>query len=162
MADTSVENLTDTLLAVAKGELPLSMVAGLSAKELAHVLSQALAQMQVGRDDKALPILRVLVALDEKNPIFHEYLGLAYERLGQHDEALESYSRNIEALGSLTAAEDRLCEGYLLRARLNAQRGELAEAKDDVASAKRHHTGADREMAQEIAVLEQVLGEVRP
>ncbi len=160
MADNPAQ-LTETLLAVARGEIPLANVAGLSAKELAHVLSQALAQMQVGRDDKALPILRVLVALDEQNPVFHEYLGLAYERLGKHDEALESYSRNIEALGALTSAEDRLCEGYLLRARLFAQRGELGEAKDDVAAAKRHHSGADREVAQEIAVLEQVLGESR-
>ncbi|MEQ8276712.1 MAG: BTAD domain-containing putative transcriptional regulator [Deltaproteobacteria bacterium] len=155
-------DLTETLIAVAKGDLPLSMVAGLSAKELAQVLSQALAQMQIGRDDKALPILKVLVALDEKNPIFHEYLGLAYERLGRHDEALEAYSRNIEALGSLTSAEDRLCEGYLLRARLNAQRGELSDAKHDVEAAKRHSKGVDAEMAQEIAVLEQVLGEARP
>lgn len=159
---TDPRELAETLAAVAKGDVPLSTLAGLSAKDLANILSQAIAQMQVGRDAKALPILKVLIALDEKNPIFHEYLGLAYERLGQHEEAIAAYSKNIETLGALESADDRLCEGHLLRARLFAQSGAMSDALNDVEAAKRHHVGQDPELAAEIKMLEQAIEGARP
>ncbi len=160
MVATDPDALAATLQAVAEGEIPLSQVAGLGGDELALVLGQAIAQMKIGRDAKAIPILKVLVALDEKKAVFHEYLGLAHERLGQYDEALASYSKNLEVLGHLPDADERLCEGYLLRARLFAQCDQMTEAGADIASAKTHQD-ADPALAQEIVVLERVVSEAR-
>lgn len=147
-----------TLLAqVAKGEVPLSALGGMDAKMLAQILSQAVAQMQVGRDDKAVPILEVLIALDPPNPIFHEYLGLAAERLGDHDRAYAEYSVNIGELERAGNKGDRLCEAYLLRARLSALKGEMSLAADDLVKAHQHDQGHDAELRQELKLLQQAV-----
>lgn len=155
------EALGRLLAQVAKGETPLSALAGMDAKMLAQILSQAIAQMQVGRDDKAVPILEVLVALDPINPVFHEYLGLAAERLGDHDRAYAEYSANIGELERMGNKGERLCEAYLLRARLSALKGEMNLAADDLVHAHQHDLGRDPELRQELKLLQQAVEAAR-
>lgn len=157
----SHEELGETLVRVAKGEMSLASFAGLSAEELAQILEFALRHLEVGRNDEAVRVLEGLVALEPHNPIFHEYLGLALERARDFDRALTEYTVNIQHLSRLPDAGERLLEGYLLRARLRAMRGELGEAKSDLATAKLHDRGGDPLLTQELTRLETAVGGAR-
>jgi hypothetical protein len=156
------QQLGELIVKIANGEVSLAELGGLDAPKLAAILSQAIAQMQVGRDDKAVPILQVLIALDPLNPIFHEYLGLAAERLGDHQRAYTEYTANIFELEKLESPNAvRLCEAYLLRCRLSATRGDMALAAADLEVARKHDHGKDPELRQEVRLLEQAIGGAR-
>lgn len=137
--------------------MPLTALTGLSAKDYAQILSQAVAQMQIGRNENALSILEVMVALDPDNAVYQEYLGLCLQRLGRHQDAVVAYGANIEALTKLTSVGPRLCEAHLLRGQLYAGLGAQAEAQADLAAAKTNDQGRDPELSGEIRRLEQVL-----
>jgi hypothetical protein len=86
------------------------------------------------------------------------YLGLALERLLDYDGALTAYTSNIERLNDLPEVERRLCEAYLLRARLQVMRGDRAKARSDLELSKQHHRIEDPLIVQEISQLEQFVG----
>lgn len=150
---SDIQSLGETLAKVATGECSLAEAAGLDAAALGEALHFALIQMQVGKNDAASRVLRGLVALDAQNPIFHEYLGLALERMNDLEAALAQYSENISALEGLSAPDDRLFEAYLLRARLQARRGAVMDAKKDLERVKAHDRGLDPALTQEMLAL---------
>lgn len=157
-AAPSRDELGEHLVRVAKGERSLAELAGLGAEELAEVLHFAIVHLEVGRNEEAVRVLEGLVALDGANPVFHEYLGLALERSNEKERALAAYTENIRHLSRLQGADERLVEGYLLRARLRAISGELGGARADLAAAKAHDHGADPALTRELTRLEDAMG----
>lgn len=157
MQATPEVELGETLVRVAKGEVSLATLAGLGPEELGEILHFALTQLEVGRTREAMRVLEGLVALDPANPVFHEYLGLAAERSQDLDRALGEYTENLTQLARLEQVDDRLLEGYLLRARLLAMRGAVREAASDLATAKRYDHGGDAALTQELARLERAV-----
>jgi tetratricopeptide (TPR) repeat protein len=155
MEETS-SALGETLARVARGEISLATYADLGPDALAQVMELALRQLEIGKTTEAVRLFEGLVALDATNPLFHEYLGLALERARDLDRALEAYSANLEHLGRL-ADDGRLVEGYLLRARLRAMRGEVREATADLAHAKSHDRGLDPVLSAEVVRLERAI-----
>ncbi len=113
--------------------------------------------MQIGRNDKALGILEVMVALDPDNAVYQEYLGLCLQRVGRHQDAVSAYGANIDALNKLTNVGPRLCEAHLLRGQLYAALGAKTEAHSDLVVAKENDKGRDPELSGEIKRLEQIL-----
>jgi hypothetical protein len=140
----------EAIAGLARGELSLAELADLSNEELAEILQFAAAQMKVGKNAEAARVLKALVALEEANPVFHEYLGLALERCDDLDGALSEYDINIDQLNTLGDAGDRLFEAYLLRARLNLKRGDTGRAAADLEQSRSHDAGHDPVLTQEL------------
>lgn len=78
---------------------------------------------QQGRNQAAIKFLNEALASDGRNPRAHDNLGLAYQALGQHDEAVFHFSRaitfglgNIEAMVKASSAVstpmDRLAKAW--------------------------------------------------
>jgi len=146
----------EELAKLARGEISVAEVAGLGAEDLAKILQLALAQLQIGKKDKAIQILRGLVALDDRNPVFHEYLGIALERDSDLEGALAEYTRNVEGLAGI-GDRSRLSEAHLLRSRVQALRGDRAAARQDLEAARRNDPGNDADVRDMIERLASVL-----
>ena len=153
-ADPELQAIGEQLAAVASGEISIAEVAGLSADQLARVLQLALSQLQVGYEKKAIGLLRGLVALDPVNPIFQEYLGIALEKVKDLDGALQAHTANVDGLLSMEGVDDRLCEAYALRARVNALRGDQEAALGDLEQAKKYDRGSNAELKVMLRALE--------
>lgn len=150
------QELADLLAGMVQGSVPIGDLAGLTTDDKVKILQYGLAQMKVGKNEQAVTILEGLVALDHGNPLFREYLGLAYERADRLTDALAQYDAHVEGLKTL-GRPDRLFEGYLLRARLHAKLGDLDAAATDLAEAKAHEDGTQPALQKERALLEQAL-----
>ncbi len=150
----NLEEVGGALARVAKGELELSQLAGMNAEQLTAILSLALSQLRAGKDAEATRLLRALVALDDRNPLFHMYLGLALERAKDLPGALAEYSANI----SCTKDQSELCQAHLLRCRAYLMAGDVVSARADLAAAKRIDDGNDPTVRQELAQLEHLAG----
>src|SRR5262245_5151286 len=109
MDQVKLEAIADRLTHVAQGRAELKDLLALGPKELAAILTLAISKMRIGRNEEAARILRGLVALDDKNPIFHQYLGLSLERAADLKGAIEAYSANIDRLSALDDVAGDLC-----------------------------------------------------
>jgi len=73
--------------------------------------------------DKAVPILKEVVAADPKNADAFNYLGFSYRNLGNMDEALKSYQMALSVDPNHKGANEYLGELYL-------QKGDLPKAEE--------------------------------
>lgn len=161
MDQTKLEAIADRLARVAQNQAPLSDLLALGPKELAAILSLAIAKMRIGRNDEAARIMRGLVALDADNPLFHQYLGLSLERASDLDGAIGAYSTQIERLQKRDDVAADLCQAFSLRCRAFAMKGELSSAAADLSAARRFVPGNDVVLRQELEQLERVVGGAR-
>lgn len=144
------------MVELAGGDLNLGDLIDLTTQDKVRILKFGMAQMQVGHNERAARVLEGLVALDGRNPLYRQYFGLALERIGEHNAALQQYTANIEGLKTLDDPA-RLTTGLLLRARLNAQCGALDAAAEDLSTIKAQGSTLDPQLAQEVEMLERAL-----
>jgi len=158
MGETETLEIADRRLrAVASGELSVAEAAGIDPVQLARVLKLALEQLRVGSPDRAVTVLRGLIAFDEENPIFYEYLGIALERVSDLEGAVRAHGHNIERLLARGTEVQRLCEGFALRARVHVLRGDRGAAREDLRVARSHHRGEDADIEALLRSIEAAL-----
>jgi tetratricopeptide (TPR) repeat protein len=154
------DGFAETLASVLAGEQPVSALAGLGPEEMATLLEYGLNQMRAGYNEKAAKTLEVLAKIEDGNPVFTQYLGLAWERAGDRQRALEAYDRTVADLARLRAAPQRRVDAHLLRGNLRATSGDVAGAREDLDATKSFFQGGDDAVAREIGILERAVGGV--
>lgn len=135
-AEERIANVEPAFEAFVEGRVSFAEFLGLDPEALARLLHLALAQLQVGRAADAISIIEGLIALDDRNYGFHQYLGLAKERAKDYDGAVRAYD---DMLARVLGRDDRRveqAEGFLLRARAHAVLGHLDLAAKDLARAQ--------------------------
>ncbi len=156
--DSNAEGPIERMVHLARGGIELGDVASLTTQDKVRILQFGMAQMQVGHNERAARVLEGLVALDGRNPLYRQYFGLALERMGEHNAALLQYTANVEGLKTLDDPA-RLTTGLLLRARLNAQRGAMKAAAEDLSSIKAQGLALDAKLSQEMEMLERAVSQ---
>ncbi len=133
---SQVEAIEPAFEAFAAGRVSFAEFLGVDPDALARLLHLAVAQLQVGRIADAISIIEGLIALDDGNYIFHQYLGLARERGKDYSGAVAAYDQMLaRVLGRDDRAVEQV-EGFLLRARAHAVLGRVELAAKDLASAQ--------------------------
>lgn len=89
--DERIGEIEPAFEAFAQGQVSFAEFLGLDPDALARLLHLALAQLQVGRVRDAVSIIEGLIALDDRNFVFHQYLGLAKERGKDYEGAVRAY-----------------------------------------------------------------------
>lgn len=113
-----------------EGEITLAEFVGLSRPTLYAIARLGYQLLVSGKPEQAREIYSGLVAADPYDSVFHCHLAAAHQRLGEIDEAFEEYSAalryniaNAEALAG--------------RGEIYLERGQLAEAIEDLSAAVR-------------------------
>lgn len=153
--DERIARVEPAFEAFVAGQVSFAEFLGLDPEALARLLHLAIAQLQVGRVDDAISIVEGLIALDDRNFVFHQYLGLARERARDYEGAVRAYD---DMLARVLGREDRRIEqveGLLLRARAHAVLGRLELAAKDLARAQGLSVEDEQleEMTEELARL---------
>lgn len=134
--DARVAEIEPAFEAFVEGRVSFAEFIGLDPEALARLLHLALAQLQVGRTSDAISIIEGLVALDDRNFVFHQYLGLARERNKDFEGAVSAYDDMLARVLGRAGREVEQVEGFLLRARAHAVLGNLELAAKDLARAQ--------------------------
>ncbi|HEY0078939.1 MAG TPA: tetratricopeptide repeat protein [Pyrinomonadaceae bacterium] len=111
-----------------RGEITLAEFTGLSRTTLYAIAEHGYQMFSSGKLEEARTIYRGLVAADPFDSVFRCHLAAANHRLGELDEALNEYTMalrfNVSNVDALVG-----------RGEIHLQRGQLAEALEDLTSA---------------------------
>lgn len=155
--DAQVADIEPAFQAFVEGRVSFAQFIGLDPEALARLLHLAIAQLRVGRISDAVSIIEGLIALDDQNFVFHQYLGLARERAKDYEGAVGAYD---DMLARVLGREDlkvEQVEGFLLRARAHAVLGHMDLAAKDLAHAQGLSV-RDEELKGMASELERLLG----
>lgn len=92
------------LEAVARGEVSLAEIEGLTAAEGYQIADFGWMLLEQGRFEAAIAVFETLTLSNPHHAYFHALLGSALQRSGAGEAALEAYARAIEIDGTETAA----------------------------------------------------------
>jgi predicted Zn-dependent protease len=155
--DERIVEIEPAFLAFVEGRVSFAQFLGLDPDALARLLHLAIAQLQVGRFADAISIIEGLIALDDQNYVFHQYLGLARERSKDYEGAVAAYD---DMLARVLGREERAVEqveGFLLRARAHAVLSHIELTAKDLVRAQGLSV-EDRELGEMTAELARMLG----
>lgn len=119
------------------GEITLAEFAGLSRSTLYAIARLGYQLLESGKPEQAREIYRGLVAADPYDSVFHCHLAAAHHRLGDTDAAFEEYSKALR----FNIAN---VEAFAGRGEIQLERGQIAEAIEDLSAAIRLDSSGTR------------------
>ncbi len=112
---------------------------------------------QAGRSDLALDLIGKAIALNGRNPAFHNNIGLAFDALARTDDAVSHYRRAITLnpdyvdahnnLGAALLAQGKSIEAAASYSQALALRPDFAEAHNNLGNALREQGKLDEAVA---------------
>lgn len=95
------------------GALAAGSSSSSSSQDVAAKLDQAEGMIESGNAADAVPILENVLRSDADNADAHNYLGLAYRKLGEYDKSMQHYEEALAIDSEHKGAREYLGELYL-------------------------------------------------
>ena len=87
--------MTDTLALIASGELTLAQIEGMTASDAYALADFGWKLLEMARPDAATLVFEALAFGNPRHSYFHALHGVALQRSGKSDLALEAYARAL-------------------------------------------------------------------